>query len=331
MVAIPRLLAWVAVSLFLSACGESRTGELTRDLARELLVEHEKTDPDGFGRKIALWSGAYDAGVSQGFWTEDGVLTEKGSQSFAAVDRSALTLKEAIGPDVEVTGITDFQGTTSGMKQADITVSYESLPIPAKRFAAAKGQGEAVFRKYDDGWRVEMRGINFGAEGIVLSQAEAEAVTKDADAQSALIAAAQQAADAENARKAARLAESQRPKIPEARYACAPMKEGSNTISAEYWLTDVGLRSAATEMGFNGTTYHNSYWFGSIQSYELRSDGLYVSIPKTYDRYAVASLIISSKCSDYEALSASFDGKIKAWRETYPDLAPNSETPEVGH
>jgi len=323
MVAMPRLLAWVAVSLFLSACGESRTGELTRDLARELLVEHEKTDPDGFGRKIPLWSGAYDAGVSQGFWTEDGLLTEKGSQTFAAIDRSVLTLKQTAAPDVEITGITDFQGTASGMKQANFSIGYASLPMPAKRFAAAKGEGEAVFRKYDDGWRLDVRGANFGQEGIVLSPAETDAVLKDADAQSALVASAQQAADAENARKAARLAESQQPKTPETHYACAPIKAGYDTRSTEYWLTDVGLRSAETTKGFNGSTYRNSHWFGSIQSYELRSDGLYISPPNQSLRQGFARLI-STDCSDYKTLSGDFVRNIRAWRETYQDVAPGS-------
>jgi hypothetical protein len=321
MVAMPRLLVWVAVSLFLAACGENRTGELTRDLARELLVEHEKTDPDGFGRKVRLWNGAYDTGVSQGFWTQDGLLTEKGSQAFAAIDRSVLTLKEAIALDVEITGITDFQGTTSGMKQANFSIGYASLPMPAKRFAAAKGEGEAVFRKYDDGWRLDVRGANFGEERIALSQAETDAIVRDTEAQSALAAAAQQAAEAESARRAARLAESQQPKIPETHYSCAPIKAGYDTRSSEYWLTDVGLRSAETTKGFNGSTYRNSHWFGSVQSYELRPDGLYISPPNQSLRNGFARLI-STDCSDYETLSSDFIHNIRAWREAYQDVAP---------
>lgn len=83
-----------------------------------------------------------------------GLNTRELVQAFAAASPQ-LTLVNPTHRTVEtVTGIANFP-LGEGVKEAQFTWRYDPLPRVAARYAVVSGTGKALFRQFDDGWRLE--------------------------------------------------------------------------------------------------------------------------------------------------------------------------------
>lgn len=83
---------------------------------------------------------------------------------------------------IEVTGITDAT-TPQGAKEVLFSLSNEAAQGSVRYFIIAGGTGTAVFRKFDDGWRVETAKFQKSTDGVALSETEQQALTAEATAE----------------------------------------------------------------------------------------------------------------------------------------------------
>ncbi len=119
----------------------------TEEAARRAIDEHllEKRPFEGFGTMVdrSTGSGPYRVSV-------------KGLKVFKVVDLYRFTLQQPIHRKVsEVTGITE---DASGTKVATFLWHFSDLSVTLNRYTGvttADHEGQALFRRYDDGWRVE--------------------------------------------------------------------------------------------------------------------------------------------------------------------------------
>ena len=79
---------------------------------------------------------------------------------------------------VEVTGITDAPTDLKG-KLAKFTWNYLDLPSDVKRFAVKGGAGAALFKEYDDGWRIEDIEYEYAREPAELTSKELDEEKKE--------------------------------------------------------------------------------------------------------------------------------------------------------
>ncbi|MGH6769887.1 MAG: hypothetical protein ACRECO_12805 [Xanthobacteraceae bacterium] len=117
-------------------------------------------------------------GASQGFWNYPSTTTvlhivRPIDGAVTRISTEWIELNAAVPLTVTVSGISDVPGTTN-LKEARFSWTYPKLPSRLKRFAATGGEGIAVFRLYDDGWRVERTKLTPSSQGFTLSDAEKE-------------------------------------------------------------------------------------------------------------------------------------------------------------
>jgi hypothetical protein len=170
---------WILAILIsaLVACGGN--GELTRGLAAGKIEQHFVEKAEG---TYSLAPYGFDRGVLQGYWDPEGALTDRGRTLFTRVNRANIVPVTAPVYRIEVTGITDA-ASPAGAKEVQFTLSNDRATGPVRRFIIAGGTGTAVFRRYDDGWRVESVRFQPSEAGIELSAAEDQAMRAEQDAE----------------------------------------------------------------------------------------------------------------------------------------------------
>jgi hypothetical protein len=177
------LLILFSFCFFITSCG---TEKLTRKKAAELIKKSEKISKEK--DYIYLNAKAPEKGIRLELWKmqlNNFKLTEKGEKYFSAVRdtfffsgayRAKLVNPTKIG--VEVTGITDAPTDLKG-KIAKFTWQYLDLPSAVKRFAVKGGAGAALFKEYDDGWRIENIEYKYVAEPAELTSKELDEEKKE--------------------------------------------------------------------------------------------------------------------------------------------------------
>ena len=132
--------------LFVLACSAST--ELTRGVAKSLLSTH--TTLTSHKNAVNWVDGGYQEYVAQG---------GPNNPAFAKVVLSANDREVTLNVDVtravdEITGISD-PPIGQGMKEVQFRWSNRGIPDVMKALLCLGGTGRALFRRYDDGWRVD--------------------------------------------------------------------------------------------------------------------------------------------------------------------------------
>jgi hypothetical protein len=185
----------LVASLPLAGCSQS--GELSRGEAAEAIVKQlNEVSPET--KPLAMNESQFGAGVSQGYWNIDGILTPKGQEHFSSVGINGsdirLFLRRPHEFEIEVTGIRQDNANAT-TTTAEFTVSNENLTGVARRFALTGGVGQATFQRFDDGWRLQdVSSVSYpvatnGVGGeLVLSASEKQVAEREAAAQQAQVA-----------------------------------------------------------------------------------------------------------------------------------------------
>jgi hypothetical protein len=169
-------IATLALCIFVSACGSS---DLSRSDAAEKISEG--TEITLKKTEIPILKDALSNGVAQAVWTIENntiLLHDKISKEISYIDQAHMTLIYPTDVSVEVTGIADI-APQENVKKVQFDWTYKDLPNLSKRFAVAGGTGEAVFRLYDDGWRLEKTEIMQGDQPVQLNDAERNDLAND--------------------------------------------------------------------------------------------------------------------------------------------------------
>jgi hypothetical protein len=172
------LFTLLSFCFLITSCGAEK---LTREKATELIKKSENILKEK--DYICLNREAPKKGIKLEVWERQVnkfKLTEKGKKYFSEVGDtfffSGTYMAKLVTPieiDVEVTGITDAPTDVKG-KLAKFTWNYLGLPSPVKRFAVKGGAGAALFKEYDDGWRIEDIKYEYSREPAELTSEELE-------------------------------------------------------------------------------------------------------------------------------------------------------------
>jgi hypothetical protein len=161
--------------------GCNRDRELTRSAAKELIARSPRFTP--VTPSLNLSPAELECGLKQGLWVKavrkQSVsdiwfgfhleVTAKGKAGFDEVSPSsakqyparATLNKQCSRKVLEVTGISDYAPPLEGSKGKEVQFSWkwtwDDFPDVAKRCLAPRPEEKAtaVFRHYDDNWRVE--------------------------------------------------------------------------------------------------------------------------------------------------------------------------------
>jgi hypothetical protein len=162
--------------------GCSATGALSRPKAKALI---EASDDFQRMHIVKLSNEGVKRGQDEGLWillVIDMRLSPQAQQIFKEITGEYMkghkaTLQTPVKARViEVKGIADatsLTGGTSQMKETEFTWDYENLPSMVRRYATQGGTGSALFRLYDDGWRIQKIKLNYSDKPITLTAAEA--------------------------------------------------------------------------------------------------------------------------------------------------------------
>lgn len=170
------LLAAIALLLPVSSLAA-----FSRSDAERKILESERIKE--LAQTVRLRSQAASDGQKQGIWQLDRVgristLNSSAAAEIKKVSDFAVTpaTKPSIG--IKVTGMADSP-MSDKIKEAKFSWAYESLTPLLRRFAVAGGEGLALFRLYDDGWRLENVEVRYSDKPIDLSAAERSNVDRD--------------------------------------------------------------------------------------------------------------------------------------------------------
>jgi len=243
---------------------------------------------------IQFRADGFTDGVTQGFWSESGTLTEKGEKFFDSAGQEWFWAKKFDPYVVEITGLTD-KGEGEPVKWADFTLSNERLTEPARRFAVAFGTGRAEFRRYDDGWRLETPtelNVEFDpTTRLELSAADEAAIKVDTAARAARVMEANKVTE-------------------EQTFACNHGNKATDL--ATLTVTNSGIHFTNSADGSD-----REIGFGDMKGWE--STGWFLNV---LDRQETkSSVYFNNRCPDYNEAVRLLERQFDAWRVRYPDLA----------
>jgi len=153
-------------TLFLfSACGGSG---FDREQAETLISESDEAEK--VRSRLKFSNRGFTKGVNGFAWNNEGELTTFGEKKFSNVSRSSANLKNPAKINIDITGILSSEKS----KQVEFTWEYRDLSTELKQYATTGGEGKAVARKYDDGWRMQDVGFNSNGGPYSLSGSESE-------------------------------------------------------------------------------------------------------------------------------------------------------------
>jgi hypothetical protein len=170
---------WIPLilSILIVGCGDPK---FDRDVAQSLI-----TKSDEYRQSLMIVRGR------PGYVDEmvaHGVIVRSGDSnvSLNALWRSQVKQRmpnglELIGPvliSIDVTGISDDQNII-GSKSAEFVWAYEELPSLVRRYAIKGGEGQATFKLYDDGWRLQETKFEFSKEPFPLTKEEKQEIARN--------------------------------------------------------------------------------------------------------------------------------------------------------
>jgi hypothetical protein len=160
-------------SFILFSCGHN----LSKDQVSTLIEKNELFI--ALGSNPSTTSQALYDGYMQGFWDQSGNPSPKGSEYFTSGPQfDKVQLKKPVKVKVvEVTNISNASSENS--KEAQFNWEYSGVEGVARRFLVKGGTGNASFKLFDDGWRVDNISTKESKEGFSLSSDEQAAVDKD--------------------------------------------------------------------------------------------------------------------------------------------------------
>ena len=160
---LPRINVFVLyITILLTGVVQAQE-QLSREHARDLILKSKSIQD--LSTIVHLHSKGLGQGRDLGLWTiarGKGSPTEKGRMLISELVRPSRAdayvklITPSDVPSVEVTGITDARG---GGKLAEFSWKYKNLPQEIQPFACAGGTGGAIFKLYDDGWRIIEVGV----------------------------------------------------------------------------------------------------------------------------------------------------------------------------
>jgi len=169
--------ASVALASLLTGCGND---DLSRPQAEQQIAASELLTR--FKTEVPFQPSAPIKGERQGFWKkQDTYLIQRRPvfDTVISLTPYSTRLNKPLAQKVSVTGISDVPGTTN-LKEVQYSWSYVDPPSVLKRFIARGGTGKAIFRKFDDGWRIEkLENNNVSSQGLELTEAELAEEAKD--------------------------------------------------------------------------------------------------------------------------------------------------------
>jgi len=200
---LPRI-GWV--TLCLASAATASTGcdglfnRFSRDQAKDILeVTSAFSAVDAFslapGVMLEPGSGAFDGGIREGLWKATGQfpdfaisLTERGKRYFSAI--SIHPLYTETGQVVPLLPVRRRVNTVDGIKEVDkstreveFTWTFEGLTPVLERYSGYSAhtiwRGGAVFKLYDDGWRVEHLQVPSAAERFLPDEAAEKAANEE--------------------------------------------------------------------------------------------------------------------------------------------------------
>ncbi len=308
--------------LILGGCGKK---ELSRNAAEKII-----SSSADFSRTISILKFheyGLEKAMKHGVWEAANYqprLTSHGSEFFAGISRDRLELREPARGRVKVTGISDaigLGGSSGGVKEAQFTWDYESLPSVAKRYVVAGGGGRALFRLYDDGWRLEeLHDISFSTEPVKLSDREKSDEEADETAMADRKRVQAEQAEEAAAQRAKREAESRSPTTTIAEYeGWADTRDfrSSNWTKGPIVVTDVD--ATFTQDGRLLTV-----GFGIIRSMEPVDEGAaahYLLVHFTgwfWNRQGARIYFLDAPSRDQA--QKQITRAVQAWREKFRDL-----------
>jgi hypothetical protein len=163
--------------LLLADCSK----ELSRSEAERQIKEHETINE--WAWYLPLQKEALAKGESQAYWNYHAAsnviqIVRSVDDSVASITNEWIQLLAPVPVTVAVTGISDVPGTAN-LKETRFSWTYPQLPSKLRRFAAIGGSGTAIFRLFDDGWRVERVDVTPSNQGFTLTEAEKKGEEED--------------------------------------------------------------------------------------------------------------------------------------------------------
>lgn len=158
-----------------------------KDLSRDQSISLINVYP-GFmqlGNSPYVNSNGLLSGYEQGFWDQNGNLTNYGFKFFAnSLTNGRIYLKQPVKPKViSITAITDavspLGGRQKGIKEVQFQWEYLDVEGVTKRFIVRGGTGVAYAQLYDDGWRIEKIETRQNDQFFLLSPSELAEIEKD--------------------------------------------------------------------------------------------------------------------------------------------------------
>lgn len=157
---------FMLLAFSLLGCGKA---ELSRSSAKDMI--QESSELKALSENVQLNSAAEGKARALDVLDGNGALTPKGAKLFSMFNVAGATLAQPISlPDVDVTGITSVP-MAEDMKEVQFSLTFQYPPV-IKRFAAKVSGGTALFRRYDDGWRLEKVRISASSEPYPLTAQE---------------------------------------------------------------------------------------------------------------------------------------------------------------
>ncbi len=316
-----------ALTLNLFGCGEA---DLSRNDAAKVIAESPIMQK--YRANVLLQKDAVEIGETLGWWNKlngwgagignvtpilaEEVTTFKGLDfSRKDIKPNHFELKNEVTIDVAVTGITGKKETAH--RAVEFEWRYPQLPPLIKRLATQGGSGLAIFRLYDDGWRlVEVTNEVLSESPYPLSEEEKQSFASDISSENARRAAAQEAA--ENAKRAfaERLSLSRTPTREFGSYTFEGHSATWGNTLVNVKVSDVGLQIETRDR--SGTEL-KEVRFSQI----ARPDD--AAGYDTADNLIIAGRFLSNKRSDKGSPDqmAAINGINKAfseWKTTYADV-----------
>ncbi len=303
--------------ILLAGCGGD-PNQLDRDEAKTLVQAkiNERLPDEGC---YALRSFGWQAGVVQGYWTESWV-TAVGQPFIADVNKQRVCLKERTAQTLEITGITDRDGTNQ--KTIRFRLSNDPVPDPMRRFIVSGYEGITFARRYDDGWRIE-EGVHYQPVDTPLTLTNAQ--TQAADADLAKETARREEAERFDANRQAQLnaliEESRKPKQPMQTFHCDTMiGDRRNTIDLS--VNDVqAIKVGKTfdTIGKGGVTGTSSFPYGHVPSLKIEGGWLMFEQPNagggTHFMY-----FYPSQCPNFTQVESTIRKFHENWWKSYDQV-----------
>jgi hypothetical protein len=157
---INRTIAGVFLLLFCFGC-TSKSGELTRGKALRILQTNKEAA--AMTDAIPVSQEGFKLAQQEGWWDKidrNGEITSEPARQYFIqywyMARTARVRKPLGKIILDVTGISDVP-MMQGVKEVDFDWEFSDVPTYVRKYAGLneKFPGEAAFKLYDDGWRVE--------------------------------------------------------------------------------------------------------------------------------------------------------------------------------